>query len=242
MRQLIVNADDFGLSPGVSTGIIEAHEHGIVSSASLMVLQEGAEAAAHYARATPSLGVGLHIDVAEWRFDDGQWIALYERVDGSDAVAVETEVERQLARFQELVGSDPDHLDSHQHVHRQDPLLGVLQRLSHRLGVPLRRDGAVHFCGAFYGQSDQGDPLHQLLSVERLLALLDELAPGCTELACHPGRVAADDPLGGTMYRSERNIELRTLCDPRVRRHLAHRDIALRRFADGPLPRLQAAG
>ncbi|MBI3874558.1 MAG: ChbG/HpnK family deacetylase [Verrucomicrobia bacterium] len=41
-RFLIVNADDFGLSAGVNRGIIEAHERGIVTSASLMVCQPAA--------------------------------------------------------------------------------------------------------------------------------------------------------------------------------------------------------
>ena len=44
MRYLIVNGDDFGLSPGVSRGIIEAHRHGILTSTSLMVDRPAAEA------------------------------------------------------------------------------------------------------------------------------------------------------------------------------------------------------
>ena len=51
MRELIVNADDFGLSEGVNRGIAEAHEHGIVTSASLMVRGASAPAAAAYADA-----------------------------------------------------------------------------------------------------------------------------------------------------------------------------------------------
>lgn len=47
---MIVNADDFGLSPGVNRGIIQAHEHGIVTSASLMVRRAAAYQAAQYAR------------------------------------------------------------------------------------------------------------------------------------------------------------------------------------------------
>ena len=49
-RFLIVNADDFGLSEGVNRGIIEAHERGIVTSASLMVLKPSAVSAAAYSR------------------------------------------------------------------------------------------------------------------------------------------------------------------------------------------------
>ena len=70
-RTLIVNADDFGLSPGVNAGVARTHEEGIVTSASLMVRQPAAEEAAAYARATPALGVGLHVDLGEWVWQDG---------------------------------------------------------------------------------------------------------------------------------------------------------------------------
>jgi predicted glycoside hydrolase/deacetylase ChbG (UPF0249 family) len=52
-RQLIVNADDFGQSAGVNRGVIEAHENGIVTSASLMVRWPDAADAARYARPAP---------------------------------------------------------------------------------------------------------------------------------------------------------------------------------------------
>lgn len=234
MRRLIVNADDFGLSAGVNAGIVQAHESGIVTSTSLMVHHGGAAAAAQLARALPSLGVGLHVDLGEWSFRDGSWVALYERVDLDDATGIEAEVALQLARFRSLLGRDPDHLDSHQHVHRREPALGVLQRLGRELGVPVRRGGMVGFVGEFYGQDDEGQPLHTLIGVERLLVLLERIGPDCTELACHPGQVADDDTLGGTMYRVERNLELRTLCDPRVRARLARGDIVLSSFAECP--------
>jgi len=65
-RLLIVNADDFGLSDGVNRGIVEAHERGIVTSASLMVWHDAARAAAAYARGRPQLDVGVHLDLGEW--------------------------------------------------------------------------------------------------------------------------------------------------------------------------------
>src|SRR5918994_7702206 len=64
---LIVNADDFGYTRGVNRGIVEAHEHGIVTSASLMVKQRAAEEAAAYARSHTQLSLGLHIELRRWR-------------------------------------------------------------------------------------------------------------------------------------------------------------------------------
>src|SRR5437762_1183195 len=116
-RFLIVNADDFGLSAGVNRGIIEAHERGIVTSASLMVRWPAVAAAAAYAREHPALGVGLHLDLGEWEYSNGDWVARYEVVPLDDAAAVAAEAGRQLAAFRGLMGRDPDHLDSHQHVH-----------------------------------------------------------------------------------------------------------------------------
>ena len=66
-RYLIVNADDFGQSRGINRGITEAHEQGIVTSASLMVRWPAAPEAAAYARSHGSLSLGLHFDFGEWR-------------------------------------------------------------------------------------------------------------------------------------------------------------------------------
>ena len=76
-RFLIVNADDFGLSEGVNRGIIEAHEHGIVTSASLMVLKPSAASAAAYSREHPRLSLGLHLDLGEWAYDGEAWVPVY---------------------------------------------------------------------------------------------------------------------------------------------------------------------
>jgi predicted glycoside hydrolase/deacetylase ChbG (UPF0249 family) len=230
-RRLIVNADDFGLSSGIDAGIAEAHEHGVLTSASLMVLQPHAEAAAAYARAHPRLGVGLHIDLWESVRRDGDWVRLYQRVP-AEAEAVAAEIARQLGRFRALLGRDPDHLDTHQHVHRLEPVAAAVAAAGRALGVPVRGDGRVRYVGGFYGQSGLGAPYPEGITVERLLELIDALEPGCTELGCHPGHVGADEALGGTMYRAERNTELRTLCDARVRARLARGDVVATTYAD----------
>jgi predicted glycoside hydrolase/deacetylase ChbG (UPF0249 family) len=63
VAQLIVNADDFGLSPGVNRGILEAHEKRIVTSTSLMANTPGFDDAVRLARSAPDLGVGFHFNL-----------------------------------------------------------------------------------------------------------------------------------------------------------------------------------
>ena len=63
MRGLIVNADDFGLSPGVSRGILRAHWEGIVTSTTFMVNFPWAAEMAGLLRRAPRLGVGLHLNL-----------------------------------------------------------------------------------------------------------------------------------------------------------------------------------
>jgi predicted glycoside hydrolase/deacetylase ChbG (UPF0249 family) len=231
MKRLIVNADDFGLSAGVNAGIVRAHEHGIVTSASLMVRQPAAAEAAALARRLPRLGVGLHIDLWESTFRDGEWVQLYSRAN-EEPEAIEREVQAQLTRFRQLMGSEPDHLDTHQHVHRREPVATVVGRIAHELGLPLRGDGTARYIGGFYGQDDVGTPYPEGITVERLLELLDALQPGWTEIGCHPGLVHPEDLLGGATYRLERYREVESLCDDRVRARLARGDVLLTNFAD----------
>lgn len=231
-RWLIVNADDFGLSDGVNRGIVRAHEHGIVTSASLMVRQPGAPAAADYARGRAALGVGLHLDFGEWEFRDGTWKAVYEVVPVGDADELASEVERQFTEFVRLMGRPPTHLDSHQHVHRDQPLRGIATALAARLHIPLRSvTPGIRYLGDFYGQGRNGSPAANQISPDSLIAMLEALPEGITELGCHPG----DDPVLASAYRTERLLEVQTLCDNRVGATLERLGIRTCHFGDDSL-------
>jgi predicted glycoside hydrolase/deacetylase ChbG (UPF0249 family) len=226
-RQLIVNADDFGLSPGINQGIIQAREQGIVTSASLMVRHSAAHEAAAYARMQPEFSVGLHVDLCEWIFSNDEWRPAYEVVPVNDPERVETEITRQMETFRHLTGRDPTHLDSHQHVHRSEPMRSILLAHARRLNVVLRGENpGVRYCGEFYGQSNKGDPYPEGITVESLLKIIGSLPAGTTELCCHPGLGSDAD----TVYQKEREIECQTLCDPLVRNALDTHGIALCSF------------
>ena len=107
MKLLVVNADDLGYDPEIDRGILEANARGIVTSATAMV--ETPFAAAALRAAPRSLGVGLHavLDPALGR------------------AAAEAALLRQLARFEELRGPPPTHLDSHKHVHARPEILAA---------------------------------------------------------------------------------------------------------------------
>jgi predicted glycoside hydrolase/deacetylase ChbG (UPF0249 family) len=225
-RILIVNADDFGRASGINRGVIRACEQGIVTSASLMVRWPAAEEAAAYARQHSTLDLGLHFDFGEWSYVDGEWQPVYEVVELSDPCAVEREALAQLGKFRRLIGAGPTHLDSHQHVHRHEPARSVLIDLARKLGVPLRHNCGISYCGEFYGQDADGTSLPERLTVAFLLEILARLAAGPTELCCHPG----DEEALNTMYCRERARELNILCDPAVRMAIAREGITLTSF------------
>jgi predicted glycoside hydrolase/deacetylase ChbG (UPF0249 family) len=229
MRVLVVNADDFGRSGGINHGVIHAHDHGIVTSASLMVRWSAAAAAVLAARERPSLSVGLHVDLSEWSVRHGQWMRLYDRVRLDDADAVAAEVDAQLVEFQRLAGRPPTHLDSHQHLHREEPLSTVLRDRGAVLDVPVRElTPSVRYVGSFYGQHGAGNPYPEGIAVSVLVRTIAGLGDGVTELSCHPAAKLDFE----SMYRAERLIELKTLCSPSVRTALDQHGIELRSFAD----------
>jgi predicted glycoside hydrolase/deacetylase ChbG (UPF0249 family) len=236
-RYLIVNADDFGQSRGVNRGIMQAHGRGIVTSASLMVRWLAAPEAAAYAREHPSLSLGLHIDLGERVFRAGEWVPMYTVVSLHDAATIGDEITRQLETFRRLLGRDPTHLDSHQHVHLREPVRTLLIEVAHQLEIPLRHcSPAVCYRGNFYGQTAEGTPLPDVISVDGLLRILETLPSGLTELGCHP----ADGCDLNTMYRHERLEELRVLCDARVRAAIKTMGIKLCSFHGLPNGYLQS--
>ena len=212
MKYLIVNGDDFGASAGINRGIVEAHCRGILTSTSLLVDSPWSGDAAERARDLPGLSIGLHIDLPE------------RSTNRSLPDGVAAELERQFFRFKELVGRPPTHIDSHHNVHRAAELLFYFLEFAHEHDLPLREYSGVRYLSSFYGRWSGEQHLEQI-TVENLLCMLKtQIQVGVTELSCHPGYIDADFKTG---YAIERETELRTLCDPRVRRFLIDHEMEL---------------
>lgn len=215
MKLLIVNADDFGFSPGVTAGIIEAHAHGIVTSTSMLVDTPFSQAAAVAAREHRDLSIGLHACLTH---ESG-----VSAINPDDTDRCRAELRRQLEHFTELMERPPTHLDSHHHVHRDPRLRPLFVELADEHSLPLREHSSIRYLSEFYGQWNHTTHREQI-SVQSLMAMIDLLEPGITELSCHPGHV--DKELRST-YSEEREIELATLCAPEVRRKLAENHVDL---------------
>jgi len=228
-RVLIVNADDFGLSRGVNAGVARTHEHGIVTSASLMVRGAGARDAAAYALRTPSLAVGLHVDLGEWVFVEGEWRQRYRLAASDDSAGARAEVRAQLELFRGLLGREPTHIDSHQHVHQGTLAAQALIDIGEELGVPVRHTTmGISYSGDFYGQGATGNPHPGSIKASNLIELIRTLPSGTTEIGCHPATSVDFE----SVYGEERLAEVETLCDPAVRRTIEEEGIALGSFAE----------
>ncbi len=204
-RMVIFNADDFGMSEEIDRGILEAHDRGAVSSASLMVDEPHTAAAVEEARRRPDLSLGIYV-----AFDHrGRWF-----VDTQDLSAVRREVERQMEMFVRLTGRPPTHIDSHHHVHRQFNVAHVFLQAGERYGGPVRGFSDVAYMGGFYGQPEFGKTDLSRITLEALTAILDALQPGVWEISCHPGHL---EHRSDAYYNYEREVELRVLVDPRLK-------------------------
>jgi predicted glycoside hydrolase/deacetylase ChbG (UPF0249 family) len=245
-RRLIVNADDFGLTAGVSQGILRAHRAGLVTSTTVLASLPPQPELDGLATAS-GLGLGLHFNLTWGRpvsaphtvpslvDAEGQFgrdlAALQARVRPED---VRREGDAQIEAFARRFGRSPTHLDSHHHVHRLPGVMDAVVDVALAARLPLRsqdagfRDGlrrhgiatTDHFVG------DAG--AEPYWTTARLLDLLATLPLGLTELMCHPG--VFDDDLVYSRYGRQRETELAALCDPEARATIERLDIRLCHF------------
>ncbi|WP_409316911.1 ChbG/HpnK family deacetylase [Pseudomonas sp. KCJK9016] len=154
-RQVIVNADDFGLSPNENAVIFSAFQAGVISSATAMANMPAFEAACAMARHPLLEGrVGLHFNLTYGRplsqailarpnFCDSHGVFDLSLARHSlwlgreDREAVQQELQAQWQRCVDH-GVRPSHLDSHQHVHNIWPIGEIVARFAAHQGVPVR--------------------------------------------------------------------------------------------------------
>ena len=163
-RRLIVNADDLGLSKGVNRGVLEAAQRGVVSSSTVMVNMPDAEAGVRLIQENaPHVGLGLHFNLSYGRplldpadvpslvRSDGGFVSVSRGLASSrrwQPGEVSAELNAQFERFVQLVGTLPDHLDSHQMIGSLSPVCReVMLDLAHRHGLPMRQGGRAAFRG-----------------------------------------------------------------------------------------------
>ncbi len=151
-KRVIVNADDFGLCNGVNKAVVQAHNNGVLTSATIMTNMLAAGEAVKLAKQMPNLGVGVHLNLFE-----GQPLSKDSRVncllnnDGSFALSpaklsllsisrhkIRNAIRIELsAQIQWLIdnGLKPTHLDSHKHIHSFPPIFPIVCGLAKRFEI-----------------------------------------------------------------------------------------------------------
>ncbi|GIO23589.1 chitin disaccharide deacetylase [Oceanobacillus sp. J11TS1] len=200
-----INADDFGLTKGVTDGIIQAHQDGCVTSTTLMMNGLATDYAIEKAKENPALKVGIHL-VLTWGSPLHSSVQNLVNTDGTfkftssfndnDLAALEiSEIElewrTQLDAFL-ATGLSLDHIDSHHHVHGWPPLKNLVIQLAKDYEVPVRYVDSLadhpEICWTdkvWLGFYKKGvtDDLFDVIQNEKVSSI---------EVMTHPGRVDED--------------------------------------------------
>ena len=244
-RRLIVNADDWGLTRGVSEGILAAHRHGIVTSTTVLATAKlDAELVARLLDS--DLGAGLHVNLTlgtpltrgKSLIDGHGRFVRDARQAAARAIAadVRAEVDAQIARFAKTFRRAPTHLDSHHHVGLHPPVREVVLEAARALGVPVRsqdtaartraRSAGLRTPDHFFGESGPGAYWSPATTLANLRALPD----GVSEFMTHPGWFDAE--LAYSRYGRQRETEMVGLGTPAARAAAAALGITLCSFAE----------
>ena len=138
-KQLVVNADDFGFTPDVNEGIVEAHRSGILTAATLMANGDAFEDAVRLARETPTLDIGAHLVLVGGNSAlTGQPLpATVAKLLAALALGDIRPLDELRAQVRRIVdaGIRPTHLDTHKHTHLAPPVLDAVARIGEEFGI-----------------------------------------------------------------------------------------------------------
>lgn len=251
--RLIVNADDFNLTEGVSRGILKAHDQGIVTSTSFMVNLPAPEKILGELKKRKALGVGLHLNITLGKpiSSPGKIPTLVNEKGlfkkkselkflKISQAELAREYRSQIERFRKLLGRLPTHLDTHHHLHEDRKVFEVFTRMAASYRIPAR---ISHLCtpGIRKKLKTRGvlttdylvedlDP-GQAWRRDSLLKALRTVKKGTYELMCHPAR--CDRALMAiSSFNRARERELEALCSKQVKSLLKGKNVRMLTFKD----------
>lgn len=245
-RLLIVNADDANLTPGVSQAILEAHATGIVTSTTLLVNLPLEATTVRAFKAAKSLGVGIHLNVTlgapvsspqklnSLISGDGMFRKRDSQVHHPpEKKEVALEYKNQILLFKKHFGRLPTHMDTHHQVHDHPLYWDALIKTAKYFRLPVRRSllsgkmkRAMPACAArVLGDLNPEGYWRK----NALLSVLRSLAPGISEVMCHPG-IVDSDLRKITSFTTGRAHEFRLFRSPFLRRWIAAQGIRLTHY------------
>jgi chitin disaccharide deacetylase len=259
VRTLVVNADDFGFTPDVNQGIVEAHRNGILTSTTLMATGAAFDDAVRQAREYPSLDIGCHLVLVGQPPFPSSVAALAQAV-ALKRIQIYEALSAQVRKILDA-GLQPTHLDTHKHTHLLPQVLDAVARLSQDFKIPwVRRPfdfplqpGAIpwktrainrglrvvrtrfervlraHHCR--FTDHFAGFQFTGHYDAALLAQLIRQLPEGSTEFMCHPGRCGSSLQSARTRLKQSREQELRALTSKEVRTALEEEEVHLTSFA-----------
>ncbi|MCD4782715.1 MAG: carbohydrate deacetylase [Candidatus Eremiobacteraeota bacterium] len=249
-KWIIFNADDFGLTPGVSRGIMEAHRLGVVRSTSLMPNLPSFEESVEMLKQCPNLDVGVHVnltfgtpvsDPSEVRSlldDSGNfWRKPSLLLESAKIDEMRKEIRLQIEKCVDA-GLTLTHLDSHHHLHGcSTEVLDIfidnacefklaLRSINREMRQSIRDRGIPtpdFFNDDFYGEEN--------ITLERIENIIETMPQGYCEVMCHPGFI--DEELSEkSSYNKSRNLEVKILTHPRTMQSLQKKEAKMLGYRD----------
>ena len=260
MRQLIVNADDFGFTRDVNEGIVHACREGILTATTLMATGAAFEHAVELARQNPGLDVGVHL-VLVGSPGYPPTVARLMQAIALGRIRIYDELAGQIRKVLDA-GLAPTHLDTHKHTHLLPPVLDAVARLAdefkihwirrpldlprHAAGVPwqtrlanrsfsfIRRRFHRVLTSRGCSTTDYfaGFQMTGRYDARELATLIRSLPEGVTEFMCHPGFCTEELRKARTRLKESRRRELDALTSAEVRAALEESNVKLARYRD----------
>lgn len=227
--ELVINADDLGLTPAVSRGIVYGYHHGTISSTTALCNSSYLEDAALQVKKCKGLGIGVHLTLTLGKplTNNNTLTAPSGLFFGRDEIIMENldkeevyqEFKAQILRFYEVFQYAPTHLDSHHSIHDHPIIKEVTLRCMSEFGLAARRiNNQFQFVSGFYGNTATVDVMISLLSQHQHEQGI--------EIMVHPGE--CDLPLYLiSSYSLNRVKELEVLCNKEIKDYINEHDITL---------------
>lgn len=244
MKQLIVNADDFGFTRDVNEGIVHAHQHGILTSTTLMATGAAFDHAVSLARDNPTLDIGVHLVLV----GSSGYPPTVGRLTASVALRRIPVYQELVAQVEKILGAGltPTHLDTHKHTHLLPPVLDAVARISQEFGIPWVRQpiplrvpflrAALHNRllrrGCRTTDHFPGFEITGAYDTPGLAALIRRLPEGVTEFMCHPGFCGDELRAAPTRLKESRRTELDALISSEVRQAMREASVTLISYRD----------